>query len=100
MTLDNLRLLGQLTAPTAVGSGDLLGVKELLAILNSSGRCIRTDIEERIGLKDVWAEISDETKAEIIDTWMLMVAVNIASVLKTVASTSPANLSDDHKTQH
>lgn len=93
-------LLRELTGVMAVGSSAVLGVKDLETLVKSCHRCICADIESRTGLKDVWAEISDETKAEIIDTWMLMSVVNIASVLKTAANTKPTNLSDGHKTQH
>ena len=96
----NPNLLRELTGVMAVGSGAVLGVKDLETLVKSCHRCIRADIESRTGLKDVWLEISDETKTEIIDTWMLMSVVNIASVLKTAASTEPTNLSDGHKTQH
>ena len=96
----NPRLLELLTGVIRVGSSDVLGVKDLETLIKSCHRCIRADIESRTGLKDVWLEISDETKTEIIDTWMLMSVVNIASALKTAANTEPTNLSDDHKTQH
>ena len=91
--------IAELTAITRIGSGDLLGVKDLETLLQSCCQSVCLDIESRTGLKDVWSEISEETKAEIFDTWMLMVVLNISSALKTVSNTSPENLSADHKTK-